>query len=478
MKKLIFITVAVLGALAVSNCGKETEKVIERVEVQKGNQILSGIGAPDASLGNVGDYYLDKSTGKLYGAKTAQGWGTPINLKGQDGANGSNGQNGSSGTKILSGTTTPTISQGEVGDWYIDTQNKHLYGPKTESGWGTSFITLGEGNTPQPQPQPQTISPDDYELSNNGRMLSKWKNKNFTSIDMQADEVLRNVTDISTYVFQNHTNLTSIVLPEGLKTIGGSAFEGCNLKSVVIPNGVREIGPYAFSKNQLTAVTIPNSVTRIWYSAFSDNKLTSVIIPNGITIIENNVFSNNKLTSVVIPSGVTKIGYSAFSNNKLTSVIIPNGITIIEDNVFSNNKLTSVVIPNTITVIETGVFSNNQLTSIIIPNNVIKIEMNAFWNNQLTSVTIGTNVKSIGETAFHTNQLISITFPSSVTNIGDAAFSYNELKSITFEGTTPPTIKAHFDSTLKNIYVPANAVNAYKNAVGFREYESIIKPKP
>ena len=63
MKKLIFITVAVLGALAVSNCGKETEKVIERVEVQKGNQILSGIGAPDASLGNVGDYYLDKSTG-------------------------------------------------------------------------------------------------------------------------------------------------------------------------------------------------------------------------------------------------------------------------------------------------------------------------------------------------------------------------------------------------------------------------------
>jgi len=206
MKKLIFITVAVLGALAVSNCGKETEKVIERVEVQKGNQILSGIGAPDASVGNVGDYYLDKSTGKLYGAKTAQGWGTPINLKGQDGANGSDGQNGSSGTKILSGTTTPTTSQGEVGDWYIDTQNKRLYGPKTESGWGTSFITLGEGNTPQPQPQPQTISPDDYELSNNGRMLIKWKNKNFTSIDMQADEVLRNVTDISTYVFQNHTN--------------------------------------------------------------------------------------------------------------------------------------------------------------------------------------------------------------------------------------------------------------------------------
>ena len=366
MKKLIFITVAVLGALAVSNCGKETEKVIERVEVQKGNQILSGIGAPDASLGNVGDYYLDKSTGKLYGAKTAQGWGTPINLKGQDGANGSNGQNGSSGTKILSGTTTPTTSQGEVGDWYIDTQNKRLYGPKTESGWGTSFITLGEGNTPQPQPQ--TISPDDYELINNGRMLSKWKNKNFTSIDMQADEVLRNVTDISNYVFQNHTNLTSIVLPEGLKTIGGSAFEGCNLKSVVIPNGVREIGSYAFSKNKLTSVVIPNGVTKIDGAAFKENQLTSVTIPNGVREIEPYAFYKNQLTAVTIPNSVIKIGYSAFSDNKLTSVTIPNGITLIENNVFSNNKLTSVVIPNTVTVIETGAFSNNQLTSIIIPN--------------------------------------------------------------------------------------------------------------
>ena len=353
MKKLIFITVAVLGALAVSNCGKETEKVIERVEVQKGNQILSGIGAPDASLGNVGDYYLDKSTGELYGAKTAQGWGTPINLKGQDGANGSNGQNGSSGTKILSGTTTPTTSQGEVGDWYIDTQNKRLYGPKTESGWGTSFITLGEGNTPQPQPQPQpqtqTISPDDYELSNNGRMLIKWKNKNFTSIDMQADEVLRNVTDISTYVFQNHTNLTSIVLPEGLKTIGGSAFEGCNLKSVVIPNGVREIGSYAFSKNKLTSIVIPNGVTKIDGSAFKENQLTSVTIPNGVREIGPFAFNKNQLTAVTIPNSVTRIGYSAFSDNKLTSVIIPNGITIIENNVFSNNKLTSIVIPDGVT---------------------------------------------------------------------------------------------------------------------------------
>lgn len=39
-------------------------------------------GAPDASLGVAGDYYLDTSSYDLYGPKTESGWGTPINLKG------------------------------------------------------------------------------------------------------------------------------------------------------------------------------------------------------------------------------------------------------------------------------------------------------------------------------------------------------------------------------------------------------------
>ena len=82
MKKVILMTVAVLVVLTVSSCRKETEKIIERVEVQKGNQILSGIGAPAENIGNVGDYYLDLSNTNLYGAKTKQGWGTPINLEG------------------------------------------------------------------------------------------------------------------------------------------------------------------------------------------------------------------------------------------------------------------------------------------------------------------------------------------------------------------------------------------------------------
>ena len=107
------MAVVVLIAFTVNSCRKETETIIERVEVQKGNQILSGIGAPTETLGNVGDYYLDLSNSNLYGAKTAQGWGTPISLKGIKGEKGDKGDAGQKGDKGQKGDTGAKGEKGE-----------------------------------------------------------------------------------------------------------------------------------------------------------------------------------------------------------------------------------------------------------------------------------------------------------------------------------------------------------------------------
>ena len=37
----------------------------------------------------------------------------------------------------LSGTTVPASGTGSVGDLYVDTSGKKVYGPKTAEGWGT-----------------------------------------------------------------------------------------------------------------------------------------------------------------------------------------------------------------------------------------------------------------------------------------------------------------------------------------------------
>ena len=50
------------------------------------------------------------------------------------------------------------------------------------------------------------------------------------------------------YAFAFDTDLTSMVIPEGVTKIGAFAFWLCSrLTSVVIPYGVTEIGPYAFA---------------------------------------------------------------------------------------------------------------------------------------------------------------------------------------------------------------------------------------
>jgi hypothetical protein len=100
-----------------------------------GSTIHAGEGTPESEVGEIGDYYLDLETGTLYGPKSEQdGWSQSINLTGPAGADGS---------QIYAGDGTPDESFGETGDFYLDTESYNLYGPKSEEGWGTPLNLRG-----------------------------------------------------------------------------------------------------------------------------------------------------------------------------------------------------------------------------------------------------------------------------------------------------------------------------------------------
>ncbi len=56
----------------------------------------------------------------------------------------------------------------------------------------------------------------------------------------------------------------------------------------------------AFEKNQLTSVEIPNGVKTIWWNAFSHNQLKSIIIPSSVTTIDRTAFENNNNLKLTI----------------------------------------------------------------------------------------------------------------------------------------------------------------------------------
>ena len=80
-----------------------------------GTQILSGQGAPASSLGSTGDFYIDLAAYRLYGPKTATGWGTGMALTGASGAQGPSGPTGPQGPTGATGATGPQGVPGPVG---------------------------------------------------------------------------------------------------------------------------------------------------------------------------------------------------------------------------------------------------------------------------------------------------------------------------------------------------------------------------
>ena len=157
-------------------------------------------------------------------------------------------------------------------------------------------------------------------------------------------------------------NIFTVVIGEGVSSIGYWAFVMSNVSSVTMPNSLITIGAYAFDEcTSLTSVAIPNSVTTIGYQSFkSCISLTSVTIPNSVTTIGGGAFSYcSSLASVTIGNSVTTIGRNAFSSCiSLTSITMPNSVTTIEWDAFNScSSLTSITIPNSVTTIEWGAFS-------------------------------------------------------------------------------------------------------------------------
>lgn len=112
--------------------------------------------------------------------------------------------------------------------------------------------------------------------------------------DYQGEIIIPDgVTSIGGYAFEDCSGITSVTIPKGVKYIGSGAFKGCSgLKSVTIPIGVTKIGEFAFEDCEgLTSVTISNSVRSIGDFAFDGCiRLTDVTIGNNVTSIGKGAF--------------------------------------------------------------------------------------------------------------------------------------------------------------------------------------------
>ena len=230
-------------------------------------------------------------------------------------------------------------------------------------------------------------------------------NKNYSSVA----GVLFNKDVSELIVYPKGNGRSAYTVPDGVTSIGGSAFSGCtSLAEIVIPDSVTSIGGFAFSGcTSLSKVDLPKKLTTIEAGTFRDcTSLKEIVIPDSVTEIRCNwglgAFSGcTSLSKVDLSKNLTMIYEYTFSGcTSLAEIDIPDSVTSIGRFAFSGcTSLSKVDLPKTLTTIEAGTFRDcTSLKEIVIPDSVTSIGGSAFSNCiSLESITIGSGVESLGD---------------------------------------------------------------------------------
>ncbi|WP_304228284.1 leucine-rich repeat protein [Phocaeicola plebeius] len=316
----------------------------------------------------------------------------------------------------------------------------------------------------------------------------------------------RGLAFYSTMGLSENTTLKKVVLPEGLETIGNSAFAMCSaLEEINIPSTVTQLGRWILEGcKSLKTINIPTGVTTIPESCFYNAGLTSIDIPASVTTIGNWAFDNCPLEKVVIPSSVTSLGepltppdgnytfgssmyYDDNSVAQLTEVEINANVTEIPDCCFAYQaRLTKVTIPAGVKRIGSDAFNGCPITDVTLPENLEVIGARAFAYAKFTSLSIPSKVTTIGNSAFNGCKIILIDLPATIASLHATAFNWEDATIVICRATTVPETPQtdEFNNSWRPFYqinencvlkVPAESLEAYKNAWGqyFKSVETI-----
>ena len=256
----------------------------------------------------------------------------------------------------------------------------------------------------------------------------------FSATGLKSIEIPREVSLIGRSAFSGASLLSSVTFTEdsNLRFIGNQAFLGtAQLSEILLPEGLETVGDEAFARSGLNEVTVPAGIISFGTGVFSYcDALTYIHVAEGSPLfseVDGILFDLEKATLWAYPAGKdlqrytipetveTVEGYAFAGAGKLISVTLPDGLLNIEKNAFCDmKKLRGAAIPDTVTRIARLAFSND---------------------TELTSVTFGENsaLSRIGFGAFSYTKLYSFTVPANVAALSQKAFAGAEnLHTITF----------------------------------------------
>lgn len=298
---------------------------------------------------------------------------------------------------------------------------------------------------------------------------------------------------ISDYAFLNCDSLSTITLPNSIKSLGTGAFYDCDtLKTVKLPTGITKIAKQAFYHcGFLQSITIPQSVTEIEAEAFAAcSKLTAISLPSALTTIGIASFHSTGLTSITLPEGMTTIEPGTFSKSKLKSIKLSKSLKQITSN---NESYNLGSLPNEYYDFrkhinmyreDSGAFQNcKELESIDLNSAALTaLGANTFREcDKLRNINLTvTKLEEIPTYAFYScDSLQAVTFPATLKTIGSQAFGYcKKIRSIDLSATSLTKIESWFSNvdSLRTVKLPSTVTEIGESAFAGSPIEEINFP--
>lgn len=242
-------------------------------------------------------------------------------------------------------------------------------------------------------------------VSGSGEMTD-W---NYSTFSFSSDKINLTFSGPVNPIYEIREAVKSIVVEEGITTIGELTFAGCsNLKSVSLPESLTTVNGYAFCGcSRLEEIIIPGNVNEIGKRAFFYcTALKKITLPQKMNIIEEATFAYCKaLEDIELPQGIEEIDNDCFEDCiSLTSISIPEGVKEIKSKAFEEcENLTSVTFPSTLETISYNAFEGCvKLENPVFGNNLKYISNNAFRNcKKIDKISLPASVKSVGSSSFY-----------------------------------------------------------------------------
>ena len=295
------------------------------------------------------------------------------------------------------------------------------------------------------------------------------------------------------------TSLTYFDFPDNLIEVGEQVCCGCeSLKEVSWPTNVQKINQYAFYKAGLVTVELPDTVQLLGeYSFACCYYLRDIKLSNSLTTIQAKAFSNcDELETINLPASLHTLESNALWGSGIIYITIPSTVTTIGSYAFQQcSRLAEICNQSTIPNAQLG--SQFHLSIINDPSDskIVKQGDFVFYDNMDGTVYLvgysGTdssivlpNYKNqeyvVNDNAFTGNRkTLHITIPEYVVDLNDGLYCAYSLQTITV--LSDNMLPAYFSkyvklTTLKEIYVPADLVEVYKNDQYWSVYSNLIKP--